>query len=246
MLNLTAFPLEKYIVRAITDVEPPPALLDPRLDPDQEIMLSSEQRRYNINPLTVQTWSSADVLGLDANQFEAFRAALTKRFVIIQGAPGTGKTYVGLRVVEAILQNPRFRTGLKELPEDLDMFWEYKSPLLCICCTNHALDQFLEGIVGIMNKNFLNPKIVRVGGRSKSTILSEFNLREIVRRIHEWTPLEKFKGERRENEATPRSYKESQTNHCGIRVAYRYVHTISGEQNFLKIRSLEANHGAVE
>ncbi|KAG4069526.1 hypothetical protein HA402_006892 [Bradysia odoriphaga] len=159
-LNLNAFPLEKYIVRAITDVEPPPALLEPRLVPSQEITLSFEQQRYTVNPLTAQNWPTADMLGLDANQFEAFRAALTKQFVIIQGPPGTGKTYV-------------------ELPDDAGTFSEYKSPLLCICYTNHALDQFLEGILAIKNKHFMNPNIVRVGGRSKSTILSEFNLRDI-------------------------------------------------------------------
>lgn len=95
-LDLNKFPLEKYIVRACTDVEPPPAFLD--LEQEQRIVLPIRQERYTIDPFIAQAWPIDD-LGLDANQFEAFRAALSKQFVIIQGPPGTGKTYVG-KIVE--------------------------------------------------------------------------------------------------------------------------------------------------
>jgi hypothetical protein len=45
--------------------------------------------------------------------------------------------------------------------------------ILCVCYTNHALDDFLEGLwdVGICD-------IVRIGGRSRNERLAEFNLRE--------------------------------------------------------------------
>lgn len=45
--------------------------------------------------------------------------------------------------------------------------------ILCVCYTNHALDDFLEGLLdgGIRD-------IVRVGGRSKNERVAEFNLRE--------------------------------------------------------------------
>ena len=49
-------------------------------------------------------------------------------------------------------------------------------PILCVCYTNHALDQFLEGLL----KNKVD-KIVRVGGRSKSESLKCFNLHELCR-----------------------------------------------------------------
>lgn len=45
--------------------------------------------------------------------------------------------------------------------------------MLVICYTNHALDQFLEGIYAF-NKN-----IVRIGGKSKSDILLNCNLQAI-------------------------------------------------------------------
>ena len=48
--------------------------------------------------------------------------------------------------------------------------------ILCVCCTNHALDQFLEHL--LMNGE---QKIVRIGGRSKSIKLQGFQLRELAR-----------------------------------------------------------------
>lgn len=43
-----------------------------------------------------------------------------------------GKTYVGLRIAQALLSNQ-------------DLWKEDKAPMLVVCYTNHALDQFLEG-----------------------------------------------------------------------------------------------------
>ncbi len=88
--------------------------------------------------------------------------------------------FTGLRIAEVILRNPQLRTGRNETP--FLFLSGYKGPLLCICYTNHALDQFLEGILKIMDTHDMDPKIVRVGGRSKSETLKEFNLRDIARR----------------------------------------------------------------
>jgi len=49
-------------------------------------------------------------------------------------------------------------------------------PILTICYTNHALDQFLECLLN----NNIN-KIVRLGARSKSDRIKEFNLDAIAR-----------------------------------------------------------------
>jgi hypothetical protein len=49
--------------------------------------------------------------------------------------------------------------------------------MLVVCYTNHALDQFLEGLVPVTDR------IVRVGGRSKSKVLESFNLKE-KRKLH--------------------------------------------------------------
>ncbi|CAG8445859.1 16122_t:CDS:10, partial [Cetraspora pellucida] len=75
--------------------------------------------------------------------------------------PGTGKTFVGVELMRVLLAN-RTTTNI--------------GPILTICFTNHALDQFLENLlkVGIQN-------IVRLGSRSRSEIIRDFNLEEICR-----------------------------------------------------------------
>lgn len=65
----------------------------------------------------------------DPSQLEAVRNAMQKRLCLIQGPPGTGKTYVGVQIVRALLAEAQ-RTG-----EEVRV--------LCLCYTNHALDDFL-------------------------------------------------------------------------------------------------------
>lgn len=48
-------------------------------------------------------------------------------------------------------------------------------PILIVCCTNHALDQFLEGILKFCNTN----ELIRIGGGSKSDILEQCNLSNV-------------------------------------------------------------------
>ena len=53
-------------------------------------------------------------------------------------------------------------------------------PILVVCYTNHALDQFLEGI------HQFHPKgIVRVGGRSQSDIMKACSLSQLKHEMHE-------------------------------------------------------------
>ena len=102
-----------------------------------------------------------DFLNLDPSQTTALYAALTQKVSVIQGPPGTGKTFLGLRIVHTLLQNTKFwaRERVKQ-----------KSPILVICYTNHALDQFLEGITKFTNK------IVRIGSQSKCAALEGYSL----------------------------------------------------------------------
>ncbi|MEQ2212320.1 hypothetical protein XENOCAPTIV_029242, partial [Xenoophorus captivus] len=84
--------------------------------------------------LDTEAWPDMEELGLDESQMKAFQLALTKELAIIQGPPGTGKTYVGLKIAQALLTN-------QELWNNGD-----PAPMLVVCYTNHALDQFLEEI----------------------------------------------------------------------------------------------------
>ena len=99
------------------------------------VALSVEQmKRLNrVEILDVSKHPAPEDLGLDSSQAAAFYAALTQKMTVIQRPPGTGKTYLGLRIVQTLLHNSRYWSpGLE------------KSPILVICYTNHALDQFLE------------------------------------------------------------------------------------------------------
>ncbi|KAF1840898.1 uncharacterized protein K460DRAFT_194232 [Cucurbitaria berberidis CBS 394.84] len=98
---------------------------------------------------------------LDRGQCRALIAALTREFAFIQGPPGTGKSYLGLQVMK-ILLDIRDKAKL--------------GPIIVVCYTNHALDQFLEHLLEAGVR-----KIIRVGGQSKSELLQGYNLRDVTR-----------------------------------------------------------------
>nr|CAD7575431.1 unnamed protein product [Timema californicum] len=145
------FPMSEYIV------EVQPESYRPKY-------FTNENVRYDLNGhifpvLDERAWPRASQLKLDESQFQAFKSALTKEFVVIQGPPGTGKTHLGLKVARTLLRNS-------------ESWNKPKTPVLVVCFTNHALDQFLEGLIPV-TKN-----LVRVGRQSKSEVLNQFSLRE--------------------------------------------------------------------
>ncbi|KAI1756232.1 hypothetical protein F4782DRAFT_550119 [Xylaria castorea] len=104
---------------------------------------------------------------LDHGQAVACLNALRRSFQLIQGPPGTGKSWTG----EAILLDNGSAASI--------------GPILCICYTNHALDQLLEHLWhwGIT-------QIIRIGSRSKSTLLQNVNLKKVAKGV-ERTKAEK-------------------------------------------------------
>ncbi|XP_076454225.1 NFX1-type zinc finger-containing protein 1-like [Babylonia areolata] len=132
-------------------------------------LVPAARRPYNFSPESRaaenvaikyrQLWPDPRLLHLDETQFEALHCALTKEFSVIQGPPGTGKTYVGLKIVKALLHNRE----AWDPGED--------STMLIVCYTNHALDQFLEGII-----SFFNGRVVRVGSQLRSEKLEPYSL----------------------------------------------------------------------
>lgn len=123
---------------------------------------------------------------LDDTQVDAFAIALTRRLALIQGPPGTGKTFVGIYVVRALLANSAAASkGAKQASDiaGINAALQDKqelpslNPLVCICYTNHALDQFLEGLVkgGAVKLE----EVVRIGSRSQSEDLQERNLERL-------------------------------------------------------------------
>ena len=115
------------------------------------------------------SWPLCERTCLDPSQLSAFRAALTQEVSIIQGPPGTGKTFIGLKIVEAYMANR----------DKLNNF-----PILVLCYTNHALDQFLEGILQIkQQQKFWKLNIVRIGGRCKTKSLESCVLKAKIDEI---------------------------------------------------------------
>lgn len=89
--NENNFPLKKYIVDVEIDIVSPPYLDEGSryvLYEGNERLPSYYNRERYVQILTDSAWPERSFFGLDESQFNAFRAALTKQFVIIQGPPG--------------------------------------------------------------------------------------------------------------------------------------------------------------
>ncbi|KAK3947200.1 hypothetical protein QBC32DRAFT_355035 [Pseudoneurospora amorphoporcata] len=97
--------------------------------------------------------------GLNRSQCRALTTALTHEYALIQGPPGTGKSHVGVQLVRTLLAHK----------EEASL-----GPVLIICYTNHALDQFL---VHLLNCGI--EKIIRIGGQSRCEELDGKNLRVV-------------------------------------------------------------------
>jgi hypothetical protein len=103
---------------------------------------------------------------MDKGQAEAFVTALSSQIACIQGPPGmsminilgTGKSFVGTKIVQAMIQNKR------KISET--------SPIFLICYTNHALDQFIEELLDLGITD-----ICRLGSRSNSERIQKLSLR---------------------------------------------------------------------
>ena len=100
---------------------------------------------------------------LDDAQRASTVHALKSCIALIQGPPGTGKSYTGVAIIKALLKNRKAAQ---------------LGPILCVCYTNHALDQLLEHLV----KDGVE-QVIRLGSRSKSELLQDLNLHHLSKEI---------------------------------------------------------------
>lgn len=150
------FPMEKYITQVSTEINAPVYIKD-------ETNYLIEGHEININNMT--SFEYPEIFGLNEFQISALQAALTKEFVIIQGPPGTGKSYLGLKIINILLDN--------------SLRWKKdESPILVICYRNNAVDQILESLI----KD--GKKIVRLGNQSNNTHVKDCCLRNAIRTVH--------------------------------------------------------------
>lgn len=100
---------------------------------------------------------------LDLTQSSALLNTLSQELCLIQGPPGTGKSYTGEKIIRVLLAHKKqAKLG----------------PIICVCYTNHALDQLLEHLLDDGTKG-----IIRIGSRSKSERLQDLNLRVVARQF---------------------------------------------------------------
>ncbi|XP_026819027.1 NFX1-type zinc finger-containing protein 1-like [Rhopalosiphum maidis] len=195
-INRHNFPMEKYIISSCKIINYP-YYIDTLPEP-----IYSIDDLEKVHLLNTFEWPTKEQLKLDDTQYRAFKAALTQEFTVIQGPPGTGKTFIGLKIMKTIINNLYYNQCLSK-------------PILVVCYTNHALDQFMEGILSFTNK------VIRIGGQSKSKIIEEYSLRNITR-----------------------MYKRSITTNRGLRNVQEQVKTIMNSINYFKTVSEVVSYNA--
>jgi helicase required for RNAi-mediated heterochromatin assembly 1 len=138
------FPLDRYIVDAVQEVDPPTYIqADPKTNINSVTCSRTVESRLEMVNI-LKPWPEVDT-SLDESQMRALTHILTKALSIIQGPPGCGKTFVSTIAIRVLLDNM-----VKGDP-----------PIIIACQTNHALDQILRMIAEF------EPHFVRLGGRSK-------------------------------------------------------------------------------
>ena len=158
-------PFQEYFIGRHGQLESEPSTVKylrnqlPRYDLSSLMKEGYEQFGKDINILNSE-WKHEEYMALNGYQLKAIKTALTKELAVIQGPPGTGKTYIALKVVKCLVDNNEYWFGRGNT---------VGCPILIICFTNHALDQFLEAIVE-------HCSIVRLGSQSKSEKLEQYSL----------------------------------------------------------------------
>lgn len=89
-LGVGNFPLEKYIVNVDKDISPPSYLTNESVYTISNGIPESDpaSKMHVVKMVNEHEWPPREDLNLDEAQYDAFRAALTKQMVVIQGPPG--------------------------------------------------------------------------------------------------------------------------------------------------------------
>ncbi|RPB18740.1 P-loop containing nucleoside triphosphate hydrolase protein [Terfezia boudieri ATCC MYA-4762] len=151
-----------------TQIEVPPPLYFTKgnITLDLSVILKDSYKHVSLTHSIRRPCSMAQLqtyTTLDRGQCEALIGGLTRELALIQGPPGTGKSYVGVQLCKILLHN----NGKLKL-----------GPIVCVCYTNHALDQFL---VDLLESGV--ERIVRLGSRSKEEKLEPYTLRNVAQKV---------------------------------------------------------------
>lgn len=91
-----------------------------------------------------------------------------------------GKTYLGIQIARLLVHNLKkcARLGKAHPTHQFAPMRSHEHrPILCLCYTNHALDQFLMGLIESGIKS-----VVRVGGKIRRDELKEYDIKNIRRK----------------------------------------------------------------
>lgn len=116
---------------------------------------------------------------MDYSQQQSLKTALTRKVSVIQGPPGTGKSFIGALATHQILRLTQAK-------------------ILVITYTNHALDQFLEELLGL---GIDGDEMVRLGSKSTadtSPLLLSAQRSEYRRTKGAWAVIDGLKEEAEE------------------------------------------------
>ncbi|RWS26737.1 NFX1-type zinc finger-containing protein 1-like protein [Leptotrombidium deliense] len=170
LLDERSLPMQRYIVQMDTNEIRAPSYLNDDSTYDFSHFLPQpahqevRERMKGVNVLNLNQWPSCENFQMDNSQYDAFKEALTREMALIQGPPGTGKTHIGLNIVQTLLKNRHVWDA------------EDNNCILICCYTNHSLDQILEGILPFCKK------LLRLGGRNTSDLLTPFTFSEAMRK----------------------------------------------------------------
>ncbi|KAG8630565.1 hypothetical protein KVT40_002184 [Elsinoe batatas] len=128
-------------------------------------VICADGKTMAVDPNNITTTSRrqlTDSSHLDPSQSQTLLDALSRRLALLQGPPGTGKSFVGVHLAR-VLVAAKNSAAL--------------GPIICVCYTNHALDQLLEHLLdnGIT-------QVIRMGSASKSERISKLNIRDLAKK----------------------------------------------------------------
>ncbi|KAJ3098371.1 hypothetical protein HDU97_004095 [Phlyctochytrium planicorne] len=162
-------PFTKYICpphgAVVTAVDPPLYAETPHFAFDLSKLCNARSDKLLFYPSQKATWDNVvaklvQSSTLDVDQAKAVVSGLGSEVSCIQGPPGTGKSFVGVQIVKALLENKAMVSP--------------NEPILLVCFTNHALDQFVEHL---LDAGYT--KIVRIGGRSQVKRIQALSLQNL-------------------------------------------------------------------
>ncbi|XP_071480314.1 NFX1-type zinc finger-containing protein 1-like [Diadema antillarum] len=115
--------------------------------------------------MKLEDWPKLEQCEPDEYQMKAIQSALTNEVTVINGHPGTGKTYVCNKIVHLMILQDRlshYAPDSDTRQHDLKLF---------ICYSRATLDEFIRGIL-----RFQTTGIVRCGEHTTDADLAKFSL----------------------------------------------------------------------